>query len=240
MSHTESETAMAVSARRLRKTYLGLGDVAALRGVDLDIGRGEMVAVVGPSGSGKTTLLNCLSGLDGFDSGSVLVDGQDLSALSEGERTAHRVRHMGFVFQSFNLLSVLSAVESVEIPLLLLGVGAREARRRAGEMLEVVGLAHSAQRRPDQLHSGERQRVAVARALVHRPDVVWADEPTRNLDRDETNLIVELLARMNRDGQTIFLVTHNPHVAVRMGRVLRLRDGRLEPAPAASLPALPA
>ena len=230
---------LAVRARRVRKVYLGVGEIPALRGVELDVARGESVGIVGPPGSGKTTLINCLAGLDRLDGGMVVVEGRDLSTLSERERTAFRARHMGFVFQSRNLLTVLTAVESVEIPLLLIGVHAREARRRALEMLEVVGLAHRAQNRPDQLHAGEQQRVAVARALVHQPAVVWADEPTGNLDRDETNLIMELLSRVNREGQTIVLATHNPHVAVRAGRVLRLRDGRLEPAPAASLPAVP-
>jgi putative ABC transport system ATP-binding protein len=217
-----------VLASRLRKVYHGASEVEALRGIDLEVGRGEMLAIVGPSGSGKTTLLNCLSGLDTFDGGHVTVDGQDLAKLSDRERTAYRRKNMGFVFQAFNLLPVLSAEENVEIPLLLQGVGSRAARRRALEMLETLGLAHRAKHRPDQLSGGEQQRVAVARALVHQPAVVWADEPTGNLDTEVTQVIVELLVRTNKQGQTIVLVTHNPQVAERAARIVRMRDGRLE------------
>ena len=217
-----------VRATRLRKIYRAASDVEALRGVDFEVERGEMVAVVGPSGSGKTTLLNCLSGLDRFDDGNVVVEGADLATMSDRERTAYRRRHMGFVFQAFNLLPVLTAVENVEVPLLLQGVEGREARRRSLDMLETLGLANRAQHHPDQLSGGEQQRVAVARALVHRPAVVWADEPTGNLDTEVTQVIVELLVRMNTDGQTIVLVTHNPLVAERAVRVVRMRDGRFE------------
>jgi putative ABC transport system ATP-binding protein len=217
-----------VQARRLRKVYRGAEEVEALRGIDLLVERGEMVAIVGPSGSGKTTLLNCLSGLDTFDGGQVVIDGQDLSSMSDRARTHYRSRNMGFVFQAFNLLPVLSAAENVEIPLLLQGLGSRESRRRALEMLEALGLAHRAKHRPDQLSGGEQQRVAVARALIHQPAVVWADEPTGNLDSEVTNVIVELLVRMNRTGQTIVLVTHNPQVADRAARTIRMRDGRIE------------
>jgi putative ABC transport system ATP-binding protein len=217
-----------VQARRLRKIYRGASDVEALRGVDFDVERGEMVAVVGPSGSGKTTLLNCLSGLDRFDSGNVMVEGADLATMSDRERTSYRRRHMGFIFQAFNLLPVLTAVENVEIPLLLQAIGGREARRRSLDMLETLGMANRAQHRPDQLSGGEQQRVAVARALVHRPAVVWADEPTGNLDTEVTLVIVELLMRMNKEGQTIVLVTHNPLVAERAARTVRMRDGRIE------------
>ena len=217
-----------VRSSRLRKVYRGGADVEALRGVDLEVERGEMVAVVGPSGSGKTTLLNCLSGLDRFDGGRVWVDGRDISDMSDRDRTEYRLRSMGFVFQAFNLLPVLTAVENAEIPLLLQGLRPREARRRALDMLETLGLAHRAKHRPDQLSGGEQQRVAVARALVHAPAVVWADEPTGNLDTEVTAVIVELLIRTNRQGQTIVLVTHNPQVAEQAGRVVRMRDGRIE------------
>ena len=220
--------AVIVQASRLRKVYHGASEVEALRGIDLEVGRGEMVAIVGPSGSGKTTLLNCLSGLDSFDGGQVNVDGQALAKLSDRDRTAYRRKNMGFVFQAFNLLPVLSAVENAEISLLLQGVGSGAARRRALEMLETLGMAHRANHRPDQLSGGEQQRVAVARALVHRPAVVWADEPTGNLDTEVTQVIVELLVRMNQQGQTIVLVTHNPYVAERAARTIRMRDGRIE------------
>jgi putative ABC transport system ATP-binding protein len=219
-----------VQAHRLRKVYHGADDVEALRGIELQVDRGEMVAIVGPSGSGKTTLLNCLSGLDTFDGGKVVIDGQDLSSMSDRSRTFYRSRNMGFVFQAFNLLPLLGAAENVEIPLLLQGVRAGESRRRALEMLETLGLAHRANHRPDQLSGGEQQRVAVARALIHKPAVVWADEPTGNLDSEVTNVIVEVLVRMNRTGQTIVLVTHNPQVAERTHRTVRMRDGRIESA----------
>jgi len=227
-----------VQAVRLRKVYRGANEVEALRGIDIEVERGEMVAIVGPSGSGKTTLLNCLSGLDAFDGGKVVVDGKDLSAMSDRDRTAYRRDHMGFVFQAFNLLPVLSAVENVEIPLLLQNVKSRDSHRRALEMLETLGLAHRANHRPDQLSGGEQQRVAVARALVHRPAVVWADEPTGNLDTEVTQVIVELLVRMNKDGQTIVLVTHNPQVAERARRTLHMRDGRIEVASAERMAAI--
>jgi putative ABC transport system ATP-binding protein len=227
-----------VQASRLRKVYQGANAVEALRGIDLEVERGEMVAIVGPSGSGKTTLLNCLSGLDAFNGGQVVVDGQDLSTMSDRARTAYRRDHMGFVFQAFNLLPVLSAVENVEIPLLLQNLSSRDSRRRSLEMLETLGLAHRANHRPDQLSGGEQQRVAVARALVHRPAVVWADEPTGNLDTEVTQVIVELLVRMNKDGQTIVLVTHNPQVAERARRTVHMRDGRIETAKVERLEAL--
>ncbi|MDQ6880072.1 MAG: ABC transporter ATP-binding protein [Candidatus Dormibacteraeota bacterium] len=219
-----------VQARRLRKVYHGVEEVEALRGIDLAVERGEMVAIIGPSGSGKTTLLNCLSGLDSFDAGQVVIDGQDLSSMSDRARTAYRRRNMGFVFQAFNLLPVLSAAENVEIPLLLQGLTSKEARGRSMDMLETLGLAHRAHHRPDQLSGGEQQRVAVARALVHKPAVVWADEPTGNLDSEVTTVIVELLVRMNKSGQTIVLVTHNPQVSERAQRTVRMRDGRIEAA----------
>jgi putative ABC transport system ATP-binding protein len=223
-----SATNAIIQATRLRKVYHGASEVEALRGVDLVVERGEMLAIVGPSGSGKTTLLNCLSGLDHFDSGTITIDGVDLAGMSDRERTDYRGRNMGFVFQSFNLLPVLTAAENVEIPLLLLGRSDREARRRALEILEALGLADRSRHLPSQLSGGEQQRVAVARALVHEPAVVWADEPTGNLDTEVSEVIVELLRRMNESGQTIVLVTHNPQIAGRAGRIVRMRDGRID------------
>ncbi len=217
-----------VIARALRKVYRGGSEVEALRGIDLDIGRGDLLAIVGPSGSGKTTLLNCLSGLEQIDGGEVLVDGKDLAQLSDNERTEYRAKSMGFVFQAFNLLPVLSAVENVEIPMLLLGEGTRRGRSRALETLEQVGLAPRADHKPDQLSGGEQQRVAVARALVHQPAVVWADEPTGNLDSESTESILDLFLRLNADGQTIVMVTHNPGVADAAERTIAMRDGRIE------------
>jgi len=217
-----------VVARGLRKVYRGGSEVEALKGVDLEIARGELLAIIGPSGSGKTTLLNCLSGLEQIDGGEVLVDGKDLAELSDDDRTEYRAKSMGFVFQAFNLLPVLSAVENVEIPMLLLGEGSKQARTRALETLEEVGLAPRADHRPEQLSGGEQQRVAVARALVHRPAVVFADEPTGNLDSESTQAILDLFLRLNSGGQTIVMVTHNPGVAEAAGRTISMRDGLIE------------
>src|SRR6266702_718381 len=172
-------------AEHVRKVYrTGEIEVEALADLDLTVHQGEMVAVMGPSGSGKTTLLNCLSGLDDIDAGRVLVAGQDLFAMSDAVRTTHRATSMGFIFQAFNLIPVFTATENVELPLLLAGVHEQEARRRARETLDRVGLGHRLDRRPPELSGGEQQRVAIARALAGRPRLVWADEPTGNLDSE--------------------------------------------------------
>lgn len=217
-----------VRARGVRKVYRNGGEVEALKGIDLDIPRGELLAIVGPSGSGKTTLLNCLSGLERIDGGEILVAGANLAVLGDNQRTEYRARSMGFVFQAFNLLPVLSAAENVELPLLLVGVRGRKSRARALETLDLVGLGERAGHRPDQLSGGEQQRVAVARALVHRPAVVWADEPTGNLDSESTGSVMALIMRLNGEGQTIVMVTHNPQIAAAADRTVRMRDGRVE------------
>ena len=216
-------------AEQVQKVYrTGEIEVEALAGLDLKVRRGELVAVMGPSGSGTTTLLNCLSGLDDIDGGRVLVNGQDLFALSDAKRTAHRATSMGFIFQAFNLIPVFSAAENVELPLLLGGTPAKEARRRAIQMLERVGLGDRVGHRPNELSGGEQQRVTVARALVSRPAIVWADEPTGNLDTAMADQVIALLHELNReDGQTIVLVTHDPAIGASAGRQLRMRDGRL-------------
>jgi putative ABC transport system ATP-binding protein len=216
-------------AEQVRKVYrTGEVEVEALAGLDLAVGRGELVAVLGPSGSGKTTLLNCLSGLDDIDGGRVLVDGQDLFAMSDARRTSHRARTMGFIFQAFNLIPVFSAAENVELPLLLNGVPARRARATAVQMLNRVGLGHRTRHRPNELSGGEQQRVTIARALAARPAIVWADEPTGNLDTQMAGQVIALLHELNREeGQTMVLVTHDPAIGGSAGRVVRMRDGRL-------------
>jgi putative ABC transport system ATP-binding protein len=230
-----------LEARSVRKVYRSAGgEVLALNGVDLRVERGEMVAVMGPSGSGKTTLLNCLSGLDEIDGGHVLVDGRDLFAMSDAERTRHRASAMGFIFQAFNLIPVFTAVENVELPLLLRNTSPRVARDRALAMLARVGLSHRATHRPNELSGGEQQRVTIARALVGRPAIVWADEPTGNLDSAMATSVMDLLRQLNQEEeQTIVLVTHDPAIGAAAGRLLRMRDGRFDgdeqrrPAPAA-------
>ena len=219
------EMELIVEATQVRKVYHGATDVEALRGVDVQIARGEMAAIMGPSGSGKTTLLNCLSGLEQIDAGKILVDGRDLAALSDDARTEWRGRSMGFIFQAFNLLPVLTAAENVEIPLLLTGTRPKKARARAIEILEEVGLGDRTRHRPDQLSGGEQQRVAVARALVHEPSVVWADEPTGTLDSESAEHVMALLGRMNANGQTIVIVTHANEVAAHTTRTIHVRDG---------------
>jgi putative ABC transport system ATP-binding protein len=202
-------------------------EVTALRGIDLVIEPGDFVAVMGPSGSGKTTLLNCLSGLDDIDEGYVSVEGRDIHAMPDGERTAHRARAMGFIFQSYNLIPVLSAAENVELPLLLIGAKPAEARARAREMLDRVGLHERHEHRPNELSGGEQQRVAVARALVSQPAIVWADEPTGNLDSHMASSVLGLLQEVHAAGQTIVVVTHDPGIARSAWRLVRMQDGMI-------------
>ena len=187
-----------------------------------------MVAIMGPSGCGKTTLLNCLSGLDTIDEGTIFIQGDNLRELSDNERTAYRARHMGFIFQDFNLLPVLSAVENVELPLLISRVPGSKARKRALEMLKRVGLADRARHRPAELSGGQRQRVTIARALTNDPAIVWADEPTGNLDSENAQEILDLLCRLNREnGQTFVLVTHALEVGKLANRIITMRDGQI-------------
>jgi putative ABC transport system ATP-binding protein len=221
-----------IRAQGVKKTYnTGKVVVHALRGVDLEVRRGEMVAVMGPSGSGKTTLLNTLSGLDEIDEGVIEIEGRDLARMSDRERTKYRAANMGFVFQFYNLLPVLSAVENVEMPLLL-GDGranAREARRQAMEALEAVGLADQASQLPGELSGGQRQRVTIARALVNQPAIVWADEPTGDLDSRTAQDILDLMRKLNREnGQTFVIVTHDPNIGAQCDRVITIRDGICE------------
>jgi ABC-type lipoprotein export system ATPase subunit len=225
----QAGAAAIVAARAVEKTYeTGRVRVRALRGVDLTVRRGEMVAIMGPSGCGKTTLLNCLSGLDDVDAGEIVIEGTALSAMSDRERTDYRARRMGFVFQFYNLMPVLSAVENVELPLLVARVGAPAARRRALEALDLVGIADRAAHRPDELSGGERQRVTIARALVNDPAVVWADEPTGDLDSENAQEIVALLRRLNLErGLSFLIVTHDLEVGRRTDRIVRMLDGSI-------------
>jgi ABC-type lipoprotein export system ATPase subunit len=218
-----------VEAKGIEKTYdTGKVTVHALRGVDLTLARGEMVAIMGPSGCGKTTLLNCLSGLDSIDSGEVAIEGTPLSAMSDGERTDYRARRMGFVFQFYNLMPVLSAVENVELPLLVARVKAASARRQALEALDMVGLADWANHVPDELSGGQRQRVTIARALVNDPAIVWADEPTGDLDSENAGDITDLMRRLNRErGLSFLIVTHDIGVGRKTDRIIRMVDGEI-------------
>ncbi len=227
MDKPELSQDLIIQATDIHKTYYtGTVAVPALRGVDLSVRRGEMVAVMGPSGCGKTTLLNCLSGLDHVDRGEITIEGAALSAMTDRERTDYRARRMGFVFQFYNLLPVLSAVENVELPLLVAGVRPGEARTRAMEALAQVGLAARADHRPTALSGGERQRTTVARALVNRPAIVWADEPTGDLDSETADDIINLLLQLNTEaGLTFILVTHARQVGERCSRLVRMRDG---------------
>jgi putative ABC transport system ATP-binding protein len=217
-----------VEAREVRKTYGGKVAVPALNGVDLTVDQGEMVAIMGPSGCGKTTLLNCLSGLDRFDSGDVLIEGVSLSAMSDRNRTDHRARRMGFVFQFYNLIPVLTAAENVELPLLVSGVPSREARQRAVDALAMVGLDKRAAHRPEELSGGERQRVTIARSLVNQPAIVWADEPTGDLDSEMATEVVALMRSLNQShGLTFVIVTHDIAVGRATDRIVRMLDGRV-------------
>jgi putative ABC transport system ATP-binding protein len=216
-----------IQAQQIKKTYRnGQLRVEALKNINLAVEAGEMIAIMGPSGCGKTTLLNCLSGLDTIDEGNIFIRGDNLRDLSDNERTAFRARHMGFIFQDFNLLPVLSAVENVELPMLVAKVPSKKARKRALEMLERVGLADRARHRPAELSGGQRQRVTIARALTNDPAIVWADEPTGNLDSETAQDILDLLYNLNREhGQTLVVVTHDIAVGKLANRIITMRDG---------------
>ncbi|MEO6043713.1 MAG: ABC transporter ATP-binding protein [Tepidiformaceae bacterium] len=216
-----------IEARDVEKTYdTGSVKVFALRGVSLQVPRGEMLAIMGPSGCGKTTLLNSLSGLDDFDSGVVLIDGKDLSRMADDRKTEFRAKDMGFVFQTYNLLPVLTSVENIELPLIVSGTKPKVAREQALASLERVGLLDKAGQRPSQLSGGQRQRVTVARALVNKPAIVWADEPTGALDSTTATEIMDLIVDLNSTAhQTCVIVTHDPKVAARCHRTIHMADG---------------
>ena len=225
----EKQNGTIIQAKEVYKTYdTGKVTVDALRGVDLSITRGEMVSVMGPSGCGKTTLLNVLSGLDDVTKGKVVINGVSIHAMSDKQRTRYRAEKMGFIFQSFNLLPVLSAMENVELPLLLAGVTSGNARRRAQEALALVGLEDEAPKLPAEMSGGQQQRAAVARALVNEPAIVWADEPTGNLDSENADEVINLMCRLNKEKlQTFVLVTHDIAVGRKTDRILRMADGQI-------------
>jgi len=216
---------MAIAVSKVYRT--GATTVEALRHIDLRVDGGEFVAVMGPSGSGKTTLLNCLSGLDDIDAGQVYVDGEDLGAMSDARRTEHRAKAMGFIFQAFNLIPVFTATENVELPLLLAGTKPSKARAAAQQTLTQVGLGHRLNHRPTELSGGEQQRVTIARALAGQPKIVWADEPTGNLDSETAAQVMELLHTLHADGLTVMLVTHDKEIGAAAGRRIEVRDGRI-------------
>jgi len=218
-----------IQAKGVRKTYdTGKVTVDALRGVDLNVRRGEMVAVMGPSGCGKTTLLNVLSGLDDITGGEILIDGAPIHDMPDKKRTRYRAEKMGFVFQAFNLLPVLSAVENVELPLLVAGVSPSQARRIAREALSLVGLSGQELKRPAEMSGGQQQRVTIARALVNEPAIVWTDEPTGNLDSETSVEVTDLLCRLNKEKlQTFVIVTHDISVGRKTDRILRMSDGQI-------------
>lgn len=224
------EDGYAVTARELVKIYdTGTVKVEALRGIDLQVPKGELLAIMGPSGCGKTTLLNCLSGIDDMTSGEVYIGGRNLAALSDNAKTDFRANRLGFIFQAYNLIPVLRAVENVELPLLVAGARSAEARKKALATLDAVGLKDQANQRPNELSGGQQQRVAIARALVNDPDIVFGDEPTGNLDSENTREVMQLLRELNKErGQTFLLVTHDDTVGRVAGRIVVMRNGLID------------
>ncbi len=219
-----------INAKNVHKTYdTGKIQVKALKGVDLEIEKGEMIAVMGPSGCGKTTLLNCLSGLDDLTGGSVLLEGQNVHAMKDNPRTEYRAQKMGFIFQSFNLLPVLTALENVELPLLVSGTSSKKAREQAEKALALVGLTEWKDHKPSELSGGQQQRVTIARSLVNNPAIVWADAPTGNLDSKNSKEIMNLLLKLNKENnQTFVIVTHDPAVGKMCKRVVEMESGLIK------------
>ncbi|MDI9620014.1 MAG: ABC transporter ATP-binding protein [Candidatus Nezhaarchaeota archaeon] len=219
-----------VNAVDVTKVYRrGRVEVQALRSVSLQVKRGEIVGIMGPSGSGKTTLLNIIGGLDKPSSGRVFVDGVEITSLDEGKLAGYRLKRIGFVFQSYNLLPTLTALENVELPMALAGLPKAKRRERALKLLRMVGLEARAYHMPEELSGGEQQRVAVARALANNPSLVLADEPTGDLDSTSARGLMGLIEHLNRENrQTFIIVTHDPLVAERCSSVYHIRDGRIE------------
>jgi len=226
----EAVNEIVVRVEGVTKEYaMGRTVVKALRGVSLEIARGEFLCIAGPSGSGKTTLLNLIGCLDKPTSGRIIIEGQDVSKLSPKELAWVRRRRLGFVFQTFNLVPVLTAYENIELPLLLLGVGAAERRRRVYALLEALGISELAHHRPDEMSGGQQQRVSIARALITEPALVLADEPTANLDSETGKAIIELMHELNKThGTTFVFSTHDPKVMARASRLIHIRDGIID------------
>ena len=219
-----------IEVENLVKTYdTGVVSVKALRNVSVSVERGEMVSVMGPSGCGKTTLLNCLSGIDDVTDGIIWIEGTDINSLSDDDKTIYRAQRMGFIFQFYNLLPVLSAQENVELPLLVSGESPKDARERAMDALDRVNLLDWSSHKPSELSGGQRQRVTIARALVNNPAIVWADEPTGDLDSKTASDIMDLMQELNREQQQTFvIVTHDRSVALRCNRTIHMNDGEIE------------
>jgi putative ABC transport system ATP-binding protein len=217
-----------ISVRGLRRQYT-MGDIVvrALDGVDLDVNESEFLCLMGPSGSGKSTLLNSLGGLDSPDEGSIVVNGKEVTKLDQNGLAQYRQREVGFIFQSFNLVSTMTALQNVEFPMVFSGVSRAERRRRATEALTQVGLGDRIRHRPTELSGGQQQRVAVARGLINKPAILLGDEPTGNLDSKMSEEILNMLVAVNRAGQTLVVVTHDPRVSEYASRIIRMLDGRI-------------
>jgi putative ABC transport system ATP-binding protein len=219
-----------IDAKDVHKTYdTGKIQVKALQGVSLKIEKGEMIAIMGSSGCGKTTLLNCLSGLDDLTEGTVLIEDQNVHDMKDNPRTEYRAQKMGFIFQSFNLLPVLTALENVELPLLVSGMTNKEAREKGEKALALVGLTEWKDHKPSELSGGQQQRVTIARSLVNDPTIVWADEPTGNLDSKNSQEIMDLILKLNKENnQTFVIVTHDPAIGKMCQRVVEMKSGLIE------------
>ena len=218
-----------IHIENMKKIYNpGENEVRALDGIDLDIEKGDLVAIVGHSGSGKSTLMNMLGCLDTPTSGKYVLDGQDVASMTDNQLADVRTKEIGFIFQGFNLISNLDAVENVELPLVYRGVSKNERKQLAMEALKSVGLEDRMKHKPNEMSGGQQQRVAVARAVAAKPPIILADEPTGNLDTKSTQEIMEILKELHRSGRTVIIITHDEEIASQAHRVIRILDGRIE------------
>jgi putative ABC transport system ATP-binding protein len=217
-----------IELKDIQKTYrIGESEYAVLKGIDLQIDEGEFIALMGPSGSGKSTLLNIVGCLDRPSSGHFMLLGQDISLTSDDELARLRREELGFIFQTFNLIGRISVQKNVELPMMLSGVERQKRRERALKLLQDIGIGNRSDFSPQNISGGERQRVAIARALANDPTIIIADEPTGNLDLKNSNEVMKILSKLNQEGRTIIMVTHNPEITENCSRVIRLRDGRI-------------